>query len=76
MTDKLLTIDQAAAILGLRPSTLYTWASERRIRTVTIGRALRIRLSVVEELIRACDRPALAAVRLGGPRTERRSERP
>jgi excisionase family DNA binding protein len=40
--ERLLTVDEAAAILGLKPSTLYTWASVRRISTVKVGRALRI----------------------------------
>ena len=43
MSDRLLTVDEAAAILGLQRSTVYTRA-ERRIRTVKIGRALRIRI--------------------------------
>lgn len=33
-TDRLLNVEEAAALLGLKPSTLYTWASERRIATI------------------------------------------
>ncbi len=62
--DRLLTVDEAAAILRLKPAALYTWASERRIPTVKIGRALRIRMSAVERLISECERPALDALRL------------
>jgi hypothetical protein len=43
--------------------TIYTWSSERRIDTVKIGRAMRIRISTVEKLIEDGDRPALPAIR-------------
>lgn len=69
-TDRLLNVEEAAAVLGLKPSTLYTWASERRICTVKIGRALRIKLSVVEQLIADCERPALDALRVSGRASE------
>ncbi len=39
--DRLLNVSEAAAMLGLKPSTLYQWAYERRIAHVKIGGALR-----------------------------------
>jgi excisionase family DNA binding protein len=51
MTDRLLNVTEAAAILSLKPSTLYQWAYERRIAYVKIGGALRFRLSAIEKLI-------------------------
>lgn len=58
--DRLLTVDEAAQLLGLKRSTLYQWAYERRIPTVKLlGRALRFRLSTIERLITASERPAL-----------------
>lgn len=58
--DRLLTVDEAAQLLGLKRSTLYQWAYERRIPTVKLlGRALRFRLSTIEQLIAASERPAL-----------------
>lgn len=57
--DRLLDVREAAAMLGLKPSTLYQWAYERRIPIVKLGRALRFRLSVVQKLIRDSERPAL-----------------
>lgn len=73
--DRLLNVGEAASLLGLKVATLYTWASERRIPTVKIGRALRIRKSVIEDLIANCERPALDAVRVGGRAPGRRSGR-
>ena len=64
MTDRLLSVEETGSILGLKPSTIYSWACERRIPTVKIGRALRIKLSTVEKLIKDCERPALEALRV------------
>ncbi|MFI5397677.1 MAG: helix-turn-helix domain-containing protein [Candidatus Binatia bacterium] len=50
-SDRLLNVRGAAAMLGLKPSTLYQWAYERRIAYVKIGGALRFRLSAIEKLI-------------------------
>ncbi len=51
MTDRLLNVTEAAQMLGLKPSTLYQWAYERRIAYVKMGGALRFRLSAIEKLI-------------------------
>lgn len=58
MAEKLLTIPQAAALLALAPATLRKWITERRIPSVRIGRARRLRLLDVEALIRVGTRPA------------------
>ncbi len=58
--DRLLDVREAAALLGLKPPTLYQWAYERRIPVVKLfGRALRFRLSTIEKLIADSERPAL-----------------
>lgn len=60
-SDRLLDVREAAAMLGLRPKTLYAWAYKRRIPVVKFfGRrgALRFRLSDVERLIKDSVRPA------------------
>lgn len=51
MSDRLLNVREAAAMLGLKPATLYQWAYERRIGHVKLGGALRFRLSAIEKLI-------------------------
>ena len=56
--DRLLGVAEAAALLGLKRSTMYQWAYERRIPTVKLGRALRFRLSAIERLIADAERPA------------------
>jgi len=58
--DRLLDVHEAAEMLGLKPSTLYQWAYERRIPVVKLfGRALRFRLSTIQKLIVDSERPAI-----------------
>ncbi|HEY0463061.1 MAG TPA: helix-turn-helix domain-containing protein [Polyangiaceae bacterium] len=59
MADRLLNVTEAAAMLGLKRSTLYQWAYERRIAHVKMGGALRFRLSAIEKLISKSEVPAL-----------------
>ena len=61
MADRLLNVNEAAAMLGLKRSTLYQWAYERRIAHVKLGGALRFRLSAIEKLIAKSEVPALKA---------------
>jgi excisionase family DNA binding protein len=61
--DRLLDVREAPTILGLKPSTLYQWAYERRIPVVKLlGRALRFRLSTIQKLIADSERPALRSL--------------
>ena len=61
--DRLLDVREAATMLGLKPSTLYQWAYERRIPVVKLlGRALRFRLSTIQKLIAESERPALRSL--------------
>jgi excisionase family DNA binding protein len=61
MEERLLTVREAATLLGLQPATLYQWAYKRRIPVVKLfgaRGALRFRLSDVEQLIKDSLRPA------------------
>jgi len=60
--DKLLDVHQAAALLGLKPATLYQWAYQRRLPVVKLfgpRGALRFRRSDLQALIDRSVRPAL-----------------
>jgi len=58
--DRLLDVRQAAALLGVKVSTLYQWRYQRRIPVVKLfGSALRFRLSAIQKLIADSERPAL-----------------
>lgn len=61
--DRLLDVREAATMLGLKPSTLYQWAYERRIPVIKLmGRALRFRLSTIRKLIAESERAALRSL--------------
>lgn len=55
----LMNIDNAAQYLGLQPSTLRRWIYERRIPYVKLGRRVLFRKEILEDLIRASERPAV-----------------
>ena len=61
--DRLLNVDEAAAMLGLKPATLYNWAYRRRIPKVKLGKALRFRVGTIHRLIAASEIAALASTR-------------
>jgi excisionase family DNA binding protein len=49
---KLLDVDQAAAVVGVHPVTLYRWARARRIPCVRIGaRVIRFDPRALERFI-------------------------
>src|SRR5262245_63480483 len=59
--ERLLDVQQAARLLGLKPATLYQWAYKRRIPVVKLfgpRGALRFRLNDVQQLIKDSLRPA------------------
>ena len=60
MIPRLLTPDEAAAVLGVRRKTIYQMSHERRLDTVKIGRTLRIPADAIERMIRRGTRKALA----------------
>ncbi len=60
--DRLLDVNEASVMLGLKPSTLYQWAYERRIPVVKLGRALRFRISTIQKLISDSERPAMRSL--------------
>jgi len=63
VSDRLLKVAEAAAILGVKPSTLYDWAYQRRIPSVKLfDKALRFKQSDLEKLINGSVRPALKDV--------------
>ena len=60
--DRLLDVREAAAMLALKPATLYQWAYARRVPVVKLfgpRGALRFRLSDIEALIARSVRPPL-----------------
>jgi len=48
--ERLLKVDEAATFLGVSVWTLRTWTSQRRVPVVRLGRAVRFRRDMLEEL--------------------------
>ncbi len=59
MEEQLLSPRQVSKRLGLQVSTVYRWASIRRIPSVKVGAALRFRSVDLDQIIREGFRPAL-----------------
>jgi excisionase family DNA binding protein len=57
----LLSVEEAAARLGLRPVTVRQWASARKIARVKLGRRVLFAASEIERLIESLTIPALPA---------------
>jgi excisionase family DNA binding protein len=57
--NHLLSIEEAAARLGLKPITIRLWASARKIARVKLGRRVLIPSAEVERLIEQSTIPAL-----------------
>lgn len=52
--NRLITRDEAAAMLGLKPQTLAKWAhtKNRNLKMIKIGSAVRYRIADVEAFIK------------------------
>jgi excisionase family DNA binding protein len=58
--DRLLEAGEAAKVLGIRKSTVYQWAYQRKLPVVKLfNKSLRFRESVIRKLIADSERPAL-----------------
>jgi excisionase family DNA binding protein len=45
---EILTLEEVAHYLRLRPQTIYKWAAERRIPAVKLGKEWRFRMSILD----------------------------
>jgi len=52
MKDTLLTVDQVAEALNVKSKTIRKWIYLGKLHVVKLGRAVRVRGTTVEELIR------------------------
>ena len=49
--ERLLTIEEAARLLGVKPQTLYLWVSRKQIAHRKIGRLVRFRMVDLENFV-------------------------
>ena len=48
ISKEILTIEELAGYLRLKPQTIYKWAQEKRIPAVKLGKEWRFRRSVID----------------------------
>ena len=68
ISERLLTVGEAAERLGLKVSTNRRWISERTIGYVKIGRSVRIPNDEIKRIIGEGYRPAITTEVKRGPR--------
>ncbi|MFI5097242.1 MAG: helix-turn-helix domain-containing protein [Candidatus Acidiferrales bacterium] len=68
--ETLVTVKEAAQFLSVSVSTLYGWVWQRKIPFVKVGRALRFKMSALENFVQAntYEARAEAIVRANKPR--------
>ena len=47
--DKIMTLEEVADYLRLKPQTIYTWAQEKKIPAAKIGREWRFKKSIIDK---------------------------
>jgi len=49
MQSDIMTLEEVAAYLRLKPQTIYTWAQEKKIPAAKLGKEWRFRRSMIDE---------------------------
>jgi excisionase family DNA binding protein len=49
INDEILTLEEVAAYLRLKPQTIYTWAQEKKIPAAKLGKEWRFKKSIIDE---------------------------
>ncbi len=49
MSDEIMTIEEVAAYLKMKPQTIYTWAQKGKIPAAKIGKEWRFRKDIINE---------------------------
>ena len=55
---RLLTVQQTAELLAVKPGTVRLWIAQRRLPVVRLGRSVRVTAAAVQELIESNTTPA------------------
>ena len=49
METDIMTLEEVAAYLKVKPQTIYTWAQEKRIPAAKLGKEWRFRKSIIDK---------------------------
>ena len=47
--DEIMTLEEVAKYLKLKPQTIYTWAQEKRIPAAKLGKEWRFKKSIIDK---------------------------
>jgi excisionase family DNA binding protein len=47
-TDRIMTLEEVAAYLRVKPQTIYTWAQEKKIPAAKLGKEWRFKKSMID----------------------------
>jgi excisionase family DNA binding protein len=47
--DKIMTLEEVAEYLRVKPQTIYTWAQEKKIPAAKLGKEWRFKKSMIDE---------------------------
>jgi excisionase family DNA binding protein len=47
--DRIMTLEEVAEYLRVKPQTIYTWAQEKKIPAAKLGREWRFRKSMIDK---------------------------
>ncbi len=56
--EKLISFEEAQQLTGIKIATWRSWAAQRRIATVRLGRRIKLRVSDLERFVEANTVPA------------------
>lgn len=54
-TEKLLRVEDVAAILSIKPITVYLWSWQGKIKSIKIGRLVRFREADIQRFIESAE---------------------
>jgi PTS system nitrogen regulatory IIA component len=62
MKSDIMTLEEVARYLKVKPQTIYTWAQEKKIPAAKIGKEWRFRKSIIDEWFLQHIDPSFASV--------------
>jgi len=60
--DEIMTLEEVAAYLKLKPQTIYTWAQEKKIPAAKLGKEWRFKRSIIDRWINQHFDPRFSAL--------------
>ena len=75
MENDIMTLEEVAAYLRLKPQTIYTWAQDKKIPAAKLGKEWRFKKSIIDEwFIRHIDQKFSGVVRAWQEKSQLRTQ--